>query len=139
MNLTSMMIVLFLSGVPLLGRVSDVKATNRTWPISGTAYAVMLDGTVLAQYNFSDEVVVAADPTGANQLKKPIRRLANIDWTEHSVFQQLSAYDAMGTLVGREANVTRLRFFESLDRRRNQLLFVIAVDYQGNVHRLVTW
>lgn len=137
--MTSLIVVLSLSALPLFGRVADVNAKKQTWPISGTAYAIMLDGTVLAQYNFSDEVVVAAYPTGAKELRKPEGRLSSNDASNQTVFQQVSAYDALGMLVGSEANISRQRFLETLDRRSSQLLFIIAVDYSGVVHRVVKW
>jgi hypothetical protein len=108
-------------------------------PLSGTSYAYLLDGTVLAQYNFSDEVVVHSGPGRSFPRSESARSVTAKSLLDQQRYSQVSAFDILGVLLCKESNVLAQDIMQLLDKYRSQPLFVVTVDANGQLNRRILW
>lgn len=126
--------------VSLLSMQDNVASTDRPFKVvSGTTYAKLLDGTVLAQYNFSDDVIVVASPVGVvAQSSVPIANSSE-SYGEKTAFVQAMVYDMRGCMVWSRMHVTGAQLRESLNTLPLQPVVVVTIQQDGSVQRRLYW
>jgi hypothetical protein len=139
MNFTSLTVIsaFFLAHLAVSEMSAQSNGLQR--PISGTSYSYLLDGTVLAQYNFSDEVVVVTGPGRTFPRSESTRTVTAASLLDQQRYSQVSAYDILGVLLCKESNVLAQDIMQLLDKYRSQPLFVVTVEANGRLHRRILW
>jgi hypothetical protein len=138
-NRRSLLACLFLF-TALIAAPADAYEVEKIGQISGTSYARFLDGTVLAQYNFADEVVAVQTTHPRRQATESRGAAVDADVnTRASALMSVYVTDYRGALLWTTGGVSSTDLERTLQQFRGQLVVVSTVDTDGRRQCRLYW